>query len=182
MTTALLIIDVQRALCTGEEAAFGIDTVIATINTLVTQARAASVPVILVQHEESQGSLAFDSAGWQLDDRLAVAADDTRIRKTSPDAFHLTPLQKRLEQDDIDRLVVCGLQSDFCVDATVRRALALGYEIVLVADGHSTVDNTVLGAAQITAHHNVTLGNITSFVPRVTVLPASEVRMQVAGT
>jgi len=41
-TTALLIIDVQRALCTGPEAAFGIDGVLDRINGLGREARAHS--------------------------------------------------------------------------------------------------------------------------------------------
>ena len=44
------------------------------------------------------------------------------------------------------------------MDCTVRRALALGYLVVLVSVAHSTVDNGVLSAAEISAHHNTTLG------------------------
>jgi nicotinamidase-related amidase len=51
MTAALLIIDMQHALCSGEEAAFGIDHVIEKINALSGRARAAGSPVILIQHE-----------------------------------------------------------------------------------------------------------------------------------
>jgi len=48
---------------------------------------------------------------------------------------------------------------------------------VLVADGHSTLNNSVLSAAQISAHHNETLANITSFGPRAKAIPASEVNV-----
>jgi len=63
------------------------------------------------------------------------------------------------------------------VDTTVRRALGLGYGVVLVADAHSTVDNGVLSAAQIIAHHNATLSNITSFGPRARLIRAEEIRI-----
>jgi nicotinamidase-related amidase len=59
-----------------------------------------------------------------------------------------------------------------------RRALALGYEVVLVADAHSTVDNGVLSAAQIIAHHNTTLSNITSFGPRARLILAEDIRIE----
>ena len=52
MTTALLIIDVQRALCSGEYQCHDIHRVIDTINGLSSRARKAGVPVVLIQHEE----------------------------------------------------------------------------------------------------------------------------------
>ncbi|MDB5871232.1 MAG: isochorismatase [Ramlibacter sp.] len=178
MKTALLVIDVQHALCTGEEAAFDIDNVIGRINALSAKARAAGVPVVLVQHEESDGSLEFGSDGWQLAGNLATQPGDLRVRKTAPDSFHRTDLQALLQEREITSLVICGLQSDFCIDSTVRGSLARGYNVTLVADGHSTVDNGVLSAAQISAHHNATLGNMRSFGPRATAIPATEVRIE----
>lgn len=178
MTTALLIIDVQQALCTGEEAAFDIDPIIDRINTLAARARAVDTPVVLIQHEEGSGSLQFDSEGWQLASGLVTSTNDLRLRKTTPDSFHRTELGRMLEERGVSRLIICGLQSDFCVDTTTRRALALGYDVVLVADAHSTVDNGVLTAAQITAHHNTTLGNMSSFGKRAAIVAAAEVRIE----
>ncbi|MCW3480369.1 cysteine hydrolase [Neisseriaceae bacterium JH1-16] len=177
MTTALLIIDVQKALCSGDEAAFDIDRVIGHINAIGAQARAADVPVVLIQHEEDSEPLQFGSEGWQLDDRLATKPVDLRVRKTTPDSFHRTELHDMLQQRGISELAICGLQSDFCVDSTVRRALALGYHVTLVSDAHSTVDNGALTAAQITAHHNTILRYMTSFGPRISVIPAGEVKV-----
>ena len=54
----------------------------------------------------------------------------------------------------VDELVVCGLQSEFCVDSTVRHASTLGFPVTLVADAHSTWDAASLTAAQIIEHHN----------------------------
>ena len=51
MKTALLIIDVQQALSHGEHAAWDIPRVLANINVVSAQARAAGAPVFLVQHD-----------------------------------------------------------------------------------------------------------------------------------
>jgi nicotinamidase-related amidase len=177
MTSALLVIDVQKGLCTGRWAAFDIDRVIANINTVAKKARAAGAPVVFIQHEADESPLAFASDAWQLDDRLAAQPEDLRVRKTTCDSFNKTPLQELLQSHGVDRLLVCGLQTDFCVDTTVRRALGLGYPVTLVADAHSTVDNGVLTASQIVAHHNATLANIDSFGPRVQATPAAEVQV-----
>lgn len=54
---------------------------------------------------------------------------------------------------------------------------ALGCPVLLVSDGHTTVDKAVLSAAQISAHHNVALANINSFGPRVTLTLAADVKL-----
>jgi nicotinamidase-related amidase len=177
MTSALLVIDVQKGLCTGRWAAFDIDRVIGNINTIAAKARAVGAPVVFIQHEADEDLLRFETEGWQLDERLDVRPEDLRVRKTTCDSFNKTPLQALLQSHGVDRLLVCGLQSDFCVDTTVRRALGLGLPVTLVADAHSTVDNGVLTAAQIIAHHNVTLSNIDSFGVKVAAVAAADVRV-----
>ncbi|WP_249673674.1 cysteine hydrolase family protein [Pseudomonas abieticivorans] len=175
MSTALLIIDVQVGLCTGADAAFEIDRVIANLNQVSTQARSVGAPVVLIQHEEPSGTLKVDSPGWQLAHGLHTAPNDVRIHKTTPDSFLRTSLLAQLQAKGITRLVIGGLQSEFCVDSTTRMALALGFDVVLLADGHSTVDNGVLTAAQISAHHTMTLGNLSSFGKRALVVAANDV-------
>ena len=179
MTTALLIIDVQQALCTGPEAGWNIAPVIQHINTLSTKARAAAAPVVLIQHEEPSGPLQHASQGWQLAADLTTHPGDLRLRKTTPDSFHNTNLQQLLQEHSVTRLIICGLQTDFCVDTTTRRALALGYPVTLPADAHTTLDNRILSAAQIIAHHNLTLSHIGSFGPRVTLTPSAEVSFEI---
>lgn len=177
MTSALLIIDVQTALCTGKWSAFDIDNVVDRINTVSARARTAGIPIVVIQHEEDEGPLRFGTDGWKLYDRLAVQSKDIRIRKTGSDSFYRTELHSTLQTHGVNNLIVCGLQSEFCVDSTVRGALALGYPVTLVADGHSTLDNGVLSAVQISAHHNATLENLGSYGPRVTTTPAKQVRI-----
>ena len=176
MTTALLIIDVQQALCTGEHATLDAAGTVERINQVSARARAAGVPVVLIQHEAASGPFAHGSPGWALAQGLDVQPADWRVRKTTPDSFLCTDLPTLLQSHGVRHLVVCGMQSDFCVDTTTRRALALGYTVTLVSDGHTTVANGVLSAAQISAHHNTTLANISSLGPRVTLVPAAQVR------
>jgi nicotinamidase-related amidase len=178
MKTALLIIDVQHGLCTGEWAAFDVERVIDSINSLSAKARSAGAPVIFIQHEEEDGPLQFDTKAWQIDARLKMHPDDLRVRKTTPDSFNRTELLPLLQERGVESLVVCGLQSDFCVDTTTRRALSLGYPVTLASDAHSTIGNGVLTAAQITAHHNVTLANIQSFGPRATTILTEDIQLR----
>ena len=178
MTAALLIIDVQQGLCEGEDAAFESAQVIARINTVSAKARAVGAPVIFIQHESAAGYLEFDTPAWQLADGLHVEPADLKLRKTTPDSFLRTELESVLKQHGVTRLIVCGMHTEFCVDTTTRRALALGYPVVLIADGHTSAGNAHLSAAQVIAHHNATLTNISSFGPRVQAVLAGDLRIK----
>lgn len=175
MTTALLIIDVQHALCSGEYECFEIARVIDTINGLSARARKAGVPVVLIQHEEKDSPLAYDAHGWQLAEGLEISPTDLRVRKTTGDSFYQTNLQKLLPKEDFECLVICGLQTDYCVNATVRQALKMGYDVALAADAHSTVDNGNLAAEDIIAEHNKDWAHLTGSVARIDVKPAAAI-------
>ena len=167
MNTALLIIDVQQGLCEGEHDAFESQQVIARINVVSEKARAADALVVFIQHESSSGYLEFGTDAWQLARGLQAEPSDLRLRKTTPDSFHRTELEEVLRSHAVSSLVICGMHTEFCVDTTTRRALALGFPVVLVEDAHTTEGNKHLSAAQVIQHHNDTLTNITSFGPRV---------------
>jgi len=179
MSTALLVIDVQQGLCEGEHDAFESRAVIARINSVSARARAAGVLVIFIQHESSAGYLEYGSDAWQLAKGLHVEPTDLRIRKTTPDSFLRTELELVLKRHAVADLVICGMHTEFCVDTTTRRALALGYPVVLVGDAHTTEGNEHMPAAQVIRHHNLTLSNISSFGPRVRVVSTEDLRLGV---
>jgi nicotinamidase-related amidase len=175
MTSALLIIDVQQALCSGEYQCFDIRARHRQHQRPQCKARSKGLPVVLIQHEEK------DSPGTQrrrlaTRRRPANRAQDLRVRKTTPDSFYQTDLHDQLQELDVSRLIICGLQTDYCVNATVRQALKLGYDVVLAADAHSTVDNGNMAAEDIIAEHNKDLAHLTSAVARIDVVPANDIR------
>ncbi len=177
MRSALLVIDVQQGLCEGEHDAFESKEVIARINQIAEKTRAAGSIVIFIQHESNSGDLEAGTHAWQLARGLHVEPVDLRIRKTTPDSFHHTELRGILEQHGVTDLVVCGMHTEFCVDTTTRRALALGFPVVLVEDAHTTEGKQHLSAAQIIRHHNETLASLTSFEPRVRVISTANLRI-----
>ena len=179
MRTAILVIDVQQGLCEGSDSAHDCPGTIARINAVTHRAREAGVPVFFVQHESNAGYLKHGSPGWQLATGLQFLAGDRLIRKTTPDAFLGTELQDALQTLGVKDLVVCGMHSEFCVDTTTRKALALGYPVVLVSDAHTSAGNEAIGPEQVIAHHNATLTNISSFGPRVTAIAHDAVRFVV---
>ena len=126
MPIALLIIDVQQILCTGRYAAFDVERVIDRINAVSRKARARGALVIVIQHETEGGEMDHGSSAWKLSPALETEASDVFLRKKATDSFHQTDLHAALEASGVTRLVICGLQSEFCVDTTTRRAFGIG--------------------------------------------------------
>lgn len=166
MTTALLIIDVQNAIIDGMGTAerqpimdAALTETVGRLQSIQARARAAHIPVILVQHDGGAGDpLARPSNGWALRHEIAPVPGETVIHKTSCDSFHDTELQAELERLSATHLVIGGCQTQYCVDTTARRAVSLGYDVTLLSDGHMTGDEGNLSYEQIVAHHNAVLG------------------------
>ena len=176
MNTAVLVIDMQQGLCEGPDAAHDCVPTIQRINAVALKARKAQIPVFFIQHESKQGYLEHGGAAWQLARGLDVQVSDLKVRKNTPDSFLNTDLESLLKGLKIERLVICGMHTEFCVDTTTRRALALGFTVTLVSDAHTSAGNAAISPQQVIAHHNATLTNITSFGPRVTAIPSIEIK------
>ena len=138
-TTAVLVVDVQRALVEGEHAVAGADGLLRRIEGLLERARADGVPVLHLQDDGVEDRLIRrGSRGWEL--VLAVEDGEPVIAKAGDDGFDGTALADLLEDRGTTRLVVVGIQSEMCVAATARGALARGLGVVLPRDGHTTYD------------------------------------------
>lgn len=161
MKLALLVIDVQQALFDTTPPPYQSDAVVEHINQLTDWARSQGYPVIYIQHEDEE--LVPDTHAWQLYEGLQPKEGDFYVRKATPDSFLRTNLQALLQEQGVDRLVICGYATDFCVDTTTRRAAGLGYPILLASDSHTTHDKPHALAANIRQHHNQTLSSISSF-------------------
>lgn len=158
--TALLIVDVQLGMFDASDPVYNGDVLLTTIGKLITQARKVGIPVIYVQHNGGENHLLRpDRPGWPLHPAVAPTTSEVVIHKHHPDSFQGTNLQHQLTVQGVRRLIVAGIQTEYCVDTTCRRAYSLGYDVILVQDAHSTWDTEQLQASQIIAHHNQILGS-----------------------
>jgi nicotinamidase-related amidase len=157
--TALLVIDVQMFGFGQDSSVYAGESLLAKVSDLIARARAVGVPVVYVQHCGAAGEIGEPGApAWEIHPAIAPAGGESVVQKRHPDAFQETTLQAKLESRSIKHLVVAGMQTEYCVDTTCRRAYSLGYDVVLAKDAHSTWDTEHLAAPQIIAHHNATLG------------------------
>ncbi|WP_182523618.1 isochorismatase family protein [Nocardioides dongkuii] len=140
--TALVVIDVQNGVLAG---AHDRDAVVANVAALVDRARTEEVPVVWVQHSHPE-HLPHGSDDWQYVAELKVDEAEPVVHKTYADSFEETDLEQVLAERGIGRLVVAGAQTDECIRATLHGALVRGYDATLVADAHTTEDQSQWGA------------------------------------
>ncbi|QPF71685.1 isochorismatase family protein [Roseateles sp. DAIF2] len=161
-STALLVIDIQRGAfdgvrCPPIDAA---ERFVGNAQLLVEAARAGGHPIVFVQHCESDPRAPFEegSVHWQLHESLQPQGErESTLRKYAFSAFENTDLDARLKAQGLTDLVICGLQSEYCVSHATQSALQLGYRVQLAQDGHSTWPTEEQGPAEIRDQVNATL-------------------------
>lgn len=151
----LLIVDVQEGLFATPR--HDGDQIVRRLNELAERFRASGDRVIFVQHCGPEGDPLHPSrAGHALYSALDPRPEDVRISKKSCDAFLDTDLLQLLKKWGVTQLIIGGFATEFCVDTTIRSALAHGFPTVVPEDGHTTADREHLSAAKVIEHHNTT--------------------------
>lgn len=178
MSDALIIIDLQEGPFGGGPAKHDGEGLIARLNTLAASVRASGGTVVYVQHDGPPGSDHHpDDPGWRLLPTLDARASDAFVRKTSCDSFLDTPLDALLKARGATRLIITGWATDYCVDTTVRSALARGYPTTVPSDGHTAADRPHLTAEKIIEHHNAIWADFLAPAGPARVCPCAEVRL-----
>jgi streptothricin hydrolase len=127
-----LVIDIQRNMFEGDPAIWDGVELLARLSELVARARAAGVPVIFVRNCGGPGDPDEPgTVGWELSPALPRLEGKPIVDKRSPDAFVDTGLDGLLRARGVSRVIVCGVQSEFCIQATCRGAVERGYEVPL---------------------------------------------------
>lgn len=149
MSRALLLIDIQRDYFPGERHPLvGSDLAAETASGVLAGFRARSEPIVHVQHSWDEPDAAYlkpGTRGFAHDDRVAPAEGEPVVVKHSPNAFVGTGLEQRLRAEGIDQLVVAGMMTSMCVDATVRAAVDLGFAVTVVGDACAAPDLEYVG-------------------------------------
>ena len=153
--SALLVIDVQKEQFEKSKPIYCADQLLRNIIFLISKARQEGVLVIFIQHS-ADSYLKYGSDGWQLHPLTQPISDEPIIHKRHGNSFEATQLQEELSKRNVNRVVVTGLVTHGCVQATCLGALKEGYEVVLVSDAHS---NFSKDAPSVIEKWNLELGS-----------------------
>jgi nicotinamidase/pyrazinamidase len=167
--TALVVVDLQNDFAdpAGSLSVAGGDAIVPLVNSEIEAARAAGAFVARTQdwHPPSTPHFAQDGGTWpvhcvrdtwgaelhpglRVDDgpvvRKGANGEDGYSGFTMRDPLTgqtiPTELEAILRDRGVERVVVCGLATDYCVNATALDAVRLGFETAVLADASRAVD------------------------------------------
>nr|WP_198425593.1 cysteine hydrolase family protein [Microbacterium ureisolvens] len=141
----MLLIDIQRDYFPGgRHPLVDTDAAADAAARLLTAFRSTGERVVHVQHVWDGPDAAFFEAGTpgvEFDPRVAPDGEEEHvIVKHEPNAFLGTGLESLLRAADPDEIVVAGMMSSMCVDATVRAASDLGFRLAVAQDACAAPD------------------------------------------
>jgi nicotinamidase-related amidase len=147
--TALLIIDIQNDYFPGGAMELeGADAAGEKAGAILRSFRERGEPIIHVRHTSVRpGSTFFlpGTRGAEIHESVRPQGGETVIEKNFPNSFRNTPLREKLDGLGVKNLVVAGMMTHMCVDASVRHAADLGYKITLLGDACATRTQTYGG-------------------------------------
>ena len=142
MAIGLLLIDIQRDYFPGGKMELeGSEAAGEAAGRLLQTFREKHLAVTHVQHVSVRPGATFflpDTPGVELHPSVQPLEGEPIIQKHFPNSFRQTDLLSRLQEDNIQRLVVAGMMTHMCVDASVRAAADLGFECWIAQDACAT--------------------------------------------
>ncbi len=159
--TALLLIDIQYFYFTGAKKPL-LNPEEASLNAqkLLTHFREKEQLVIHVRHNSKTGG--------EIHENVAPLETEKVISKNSVNSFKETDLFNYLKENEIKKLVICGMMTHMCVEAAVRAASDYGFEVTLIQDA-CTTRTLKFGEKEIQAEsvHNSTLASLSGYYANV---------------
>lgn len=147
--TALLIIDVQNDYFPGGTMELvGAEKAGEKTKQILEYYRTHKMPVIHIKHIATDPGATFflpNTPGAEIHSLVAPLADEKVITKHYPNSFRETDLEKYLTSKGIKNLVITGMMTDVCVEATTRAAMDLNFNNTVISDACATRDRDLNG-------------------------------------
>ena len=149
----LLVIDMQKGLV--DEALYAYESFMENVVRLIGAAREKGVEVVYAQHDAGPGSgLTAGEDGFEIDARVRPAPGEKVFVKTINSCFGSPDFRAYMERQEDRRLMIVGLQTNYCIDATVKSAFERGYTVIIPEGANSTFDNDYMTGETTVRYYN----------------------------
>ncbi|GAA0701666.1 cysteine hydrolase family protein [Paraclostridium ghonii] len=154
----LLVVDTQK-LITNEKL-YNFHGFVSNIEKLIDIARKNHIEVIYVRHDDGDESeLTKGSKGFEIYEKFKPCNEEKIFDKKVNSAFKNTGLLEYLRSKKEKDIIVVGLQTDYCIDATIKCGFEHGFNIIVPAYANTTVDNSFICAEQSYKYYNEFMWN-----------------------
>jgi nicotinamidase-related amidase len=168
MATALLIIDIQNDYFpNGTMTLVGSERASLKARKVLDRFRVKGLPVVHIQHIAASPAATFflpQTRGADIHENVLPNENEKVITKHFPNSFRDTALLEYLKNNEVKNLVICGMMTHMCIDATTRAAKDLGFSCVLIGDACATKRLEIMGeSVEAKDVHNSFLGALNGF-------------------
>lgn len=154
----LLVVDTQK-LITNEKL-YNFNEFVANIENLIDIARKNNIEVIYVRHDDgAENELTKSKNGFEIYEKFKPDDKEKIFDKEVNSPFKETDLLEYLTNKGEKDIIVVGLQTDYCIDATIKCGFEHGFNMIVPAYSNTTVDNLFMSAEQSYKYYNEFIWN-----------------------
>lgn len=149
----LIVIDIQKGIT--DERLYDFEGFIKNVTSIIEVARKNSIEVIYVQHDDGPGTgFSIGDEDFEIADQIAPKAGDKIFVKEINSCFGNKDLATYLDKQNDKVLMIVGLQTNFCIDASVKSAFERGYRVIIPNGTNSTFDNDYMDGETTYKYYN----------------------------
>lgn len=149
----LLVIDAQIWITDKE--LYGFEKFVKGTKAVIEAARENDIEVIYVQHDNGPGTgFSVGDHGFEINREFYPKEGEKRYVKTVSSAFCGTGLKEYLENKGEDTVVIVGLLTNFCIDASVKSAFEMGLKVIIPKGTNTTFDNPYMDKETTYKYYN----------------------------
>lgn len=149
----LLVVDTQKLITTPDLYNFNVFEDV--VKTLIAAARENKIEVIYVRHDDGVGAeLTKGTPGFDIYEGFGPQPGKKIFDKTVNSSFMGTALLEYLVKKNIRTVAVVGLQTDYCIDATIKCGFEHGFKVIVPKNANSTFDNAFMTGEQSYKYYN----------------------------
>ena len=149
----LIVIDIQKGIT--DERLYDFDGFINNVTNIIDTARKNGVELIYVQHDDGPGTgFSVGDKDFEIAEQVAPIAGEKIFVKEINSFFGNNELTEYLEKEDDKDVMIVGLQTNFCIDASVKSAFERGFRVIIPEGTNSTFDNGYMDAETTYRYYN----------------------------
>lgn len=149
----LLVIDTQK-LITNEKL-YEFERSTGNVQKLIREARKNHIEVIYVRHDDGpESELTKGTEGFEIYEKFKPLDGEKIFDKEVNSAFKGTGLLEYLRGKREKEVMAVGLQTNYCMDATIKCGFEHGFHMIVPAHANTTVDNRFMSGEKSYEYYN----------------------------